>query len=134
MLGVGLVAAVVGAILAPFVVPFVFGDAYDDAVPVVQLMLFVLPFIYANNPLLAHVYTRGEERRVLVVTAVAAVLGTGLILLGQIIVGPEGAACGYVIRQALFTASLSAVAVMSHRKTGGTWEPFEPTSDAVFDE
>jgi O-antigen/teichoic acid export membrane protein len=134
MLGFGLVAAVVGAILAPFVIPFVFGDAYDDAVRVVQLMLFVLPFIYANNPLLAHVYARGEERRVLVLTAVSALLGTGLILFGQIVVGPEGAACGYVIRQALFTASLSVVAVMSHRKGGGSWETFEPPSDAVFDE
>lgn len=134
MFGIGAVASLVGVLLAPLVVPFVFGDQYDDAVIVVQVMLLVLPFIYANSPLLAHVYTRGKERRVLALTAVSAVVGTGLILIGQIVIGPEGAAGGYVVRQAFFTASLSAVAFLARRDGGAARDAFDPPPDAVLDE
>ena len=38
MMIVGLAAAIAGAFMCPYVVPAVFGDGYEEAVPVVQLM------------------------------------------------------------------------------------------------
>jgi O-antigen/teichoic acid export membrane protein len=120
MMVLGLVGAIIGAIAAPAVVPAVFGSSYEDAVPVVQLMLFAIPFVYASSPLLVHLYTSGKERKVFAATLAASVLGTAAILVGQVLGGASGAAAGYVLRQALFTLALSGIAVLhTPRSVGG---------------
>jgi PST family polysaccharide transporter/lipopolysaccharide exporter len=112
MLIVGTLAAVTGFVLAPIIVPGIFGEEYRPAVSVVRIMVFVLPFLYASNPLLARLYTSGKERRVFFVTLFASILGTVFILIGQSTVGAVGAAVGYVLRHVLFTASLGALMLL----------------------
>ena len=83
MMLVGFGAAVAGIFLAPFAVPALFGSDYRAAVPVVQIMLFVIPFVYASTPLLVQLYTSGNERKVLGATLLASLVGTTAILVGQ---------------------------------------------------
>ena len=106
----GVLLAGVGAMLAPTLVPTVFGAAYEDAVGVVQLMLVALPFVFASNALLVRLYSLRRERAVLGVTLVAALFGTSGVVLGQLAIGPVGAAGGYVLRQVLFTTALAVTA------------------------
>jgi len=103
---VGLALAVVGALLAPVLIPWIFGQQYRDSIHVVQVMLFVLPFIYASNALLTHLYLEGREHTVLRVTIAASLLGTVAIVAGQLISGPAVAATGLVLRQATIFAAL----------------------------
>ena len=110
MLLVGFAAAVAGALLAPAVVPLVFGAQYERGVPAIQLMLFVIPFVYASNPLLVQLYTSGKERKLLGPTLLVALVGTAAIVVGQISFGVVGAAAGYVLRAALFMLALSVMA------------------------
>ncbi len=115
MMLVGFAAAVAGIFLAPFAVPALFGSDYRAAVPVVQIMLFVIPFVYASTPLLVQLYTSGNERKVLGATLLASLVGTTAILVGQASVGATGAAAGSVVRQALFTATLGGIAFAQTR-------------------
>jgi O-antigen/teichoic acid export membrane protein len=104
----GLIIAAVGIVVSPPLVPAIFGEEFQDAVPVVQVMLLVIPFVFASNPLLTHLYTTRRERRGLTVAlAVVSLVGTGAIIVGQLLIGPVAAAGGYVLRQALFVASLT---------------------------
>lgn len=112
MLFVGFAAAVAGAVLAPFVVPVVFGSSYEGAIPAVQLMLFVIPFVYASTPLLVQLYTSGKERKLLGPTLLVSLLGTAAVLVGQVSFGVVGAAAGYVLRQALFTVALGVISLV----------------------
>jgi O-antigen/teichoic acid export membrane protein len=109
MMALGGTAAIIGMVLAPVVVPLVFGHQYSDAVVVVQLMLFILPFVYGSNPILTYTYARGGERQVQLVTFIASLLGTAAIIGGILIFGVVGAAAGYVLRQLLFTITLGGV-------------------------
>jgi O-antigen/teichoic acid export membrane protein len=109
VLGLGLLGAAVAGIgitAAPTLVPVVFGSDYSSAVHVVQVMLLATPFVFGANPLLAHLYTERLERRTLGLTlGVVSLFGTGAIVLGQVLVGPTGAAGGYALRAMLsFTA------------------------------
>jgi O-antigen/teichoic acid export membrane protein len=115
MLVVGSAIALAGVVLAPVAVPAIFGQKYSSAVPVVRLMVLVVPFVYASNPLLAQLYTSGKERQVFAATLVASLLGTGAVVAGQVSEGPTGAAVGYVLRQALFTVALGFVALRGFR-------------------
>jgi O-antigen/teichoic acid export membrane protein len=104
----GSVIGVVGIVLSPWLVPAVFGSDYSHAVRVVQVMLVAIPFIFAANPLLAHVYTaRLEHRRLGLGLGGVSFLGTGAVVAGQTLVGPVGAACGYVARSILVLALLA---------------------------
>jgi O-antigen/teichoic acid export membrane protein len=123
MLVTGSVVALMGVLLAPIVVPAAFGHQYANAVAVIQLMVFVVPFVYASNPLLAHLYTSGKEREVLVATITVSLLGTGVVIGGQVSIGPTGAAVGYVLRQALFTLTLSGVTIRAARRQRRTEAP-----------
>jgi O-antigen/teichoic acid export membrane protein len=125
MAALGLVATIVGAALAPVLVPQLFGQLYVDAVRVVQVMLLVVPFVYASSSLLTRLFTSGREREVLVVTVVASLVGTGVIVAGQLLIGPAGAAAGYVLRQALFTLTLGGMVLFESR----AWRP---TEDALM--
>ena len=107
---VGMVLAIGGVLLAPTMIPLLFGKAYEPAVAVTQIMILSIPFIYGNNVLLTQLYTSGRERNVLGATIGTSVLGTVAIIVGQLTVGPTGAASGYLIRQVLFLAGLIAVA------------------------
>lgn len=103
----GLALAGIAVFLAPALVPLLFGETYRPAIPVVQVMLLALPFVYASNPLIAQVYsTRREGRRLMLALAAVSVAGTGAVVAGQALVGPIAAAGGYVLRQALFVAAL----------------------------
>jgi O-antigen/teichoic acid export membrane protein len=115
---IGLVIAAVGIAASPLLVPAIFGDEFRDAVPVVQIMLLVIPFIFASNPLLTHLYTSRRERRGLTVAlAVCAFAGTGAIIVGQLLIGPLAAAGGYVLRQALFVGSLTVAGLAARPST-----------------
>jgi O-antigen/teichoic acid export membrane protein len=109
----GAVLAGVGAILAPTLVPIIFGAAYEDAIGVVQLMLMALPFVFASNALLVRLYSLRRERAVLGVTLVASLVGTGALVLGQLAIGPSGAAGGYLLRQVLFTTALTVTGLVA---------------------
>jgi O-antigen/teichoic acid export membrane protein len=103
----GLIGAI-GIVLAPRLVPLVFGSDYTHAVRVVQVMLVTVPFVFAANPLLAHLYTSRLEQRALGLgLGGVSCLGTAAIVLGQVVAGPVGAACGYVARSMLFVAVLA---------------------------
>jgi O-antigen/teichoic acid export membrane protein len=105
---IGSVIGAVGIVLSPRLVPIVFGSDYSHAVHVVQVMLVAIPFIFAANPLLAHVYTaRLEHRRLGLSLGGVSFLGTGAVVAGQLLVGPAGAACGYVARAVLVLALLA---------------------------
>src|ERR687888_913263 len=104
----GSVIGAVGIVLSPRLVPIVFGSDYSHAVHTVQVMLVAIPFFFAANPLLAHVYTaRIENRRLGLGLGSVSFLGTGAVVAGQLLVGPVGAACGYVARSVLVLALLA---------------------------
>jgi O-antigen/teichoic acid export membrane protein len=128
--------AIVGAACAPFIVPILFGNEYRPAVGVVQVMLFVIPFIYGNGPLQAQLYSIGREGRVLVAIIGASCVGTAAVVLGQLAFGPVGAAGGYVLRQILFFLAFSAVALVPvwvRRDAGGAVREVPVRSLAVGD-
>lgn len=127
----GVVAAAIGVFVAPFVVPLLFGSAFRPAVPVVQLMILVVPFVFVSNPLLVHLYAAGrEDRRLTIVLALVAVVGTGVIVSGQLLIGTTAAAGGYVLRQALFVAVL-AIAVFARAGDHLADEPVVAISSAT---
>lgn len=116
---IGGVIAAVGILLAPSIVPFVFGSAFEPAIPVVQVMLVAIPFIFAANPLLAHLYTaRLEHRGLGVRLGGISLLGTVAVVMGQVIIGPVGAAAGYAGRTVLFLATLVLASVKSSHSVG----------------
>jgi len=119
LVGVGLAA--LGIVLAPFLIPLLFGEAYDDAVPVVQVMLLVVPIVYATSPLLVIAYTHGRERTLLLPILCLSLAGTVAIVAGQLAGGPTLAAAGYVARSALFLVVVGSVALVAwreHTRTG----------------
>jgi O-antigen/teichoic acid export membrane protein len=112
----GLVLAVIGILLSPTLVPLLFGDQYEKAVGVVQITLLVLPFVFASNPLLAHLYVDGREHLVVRVTVIVSLFGTVLIVAGQLLGGPQLAAVGLVLRQVLILAVLVGIEVGTSRE------------------
>jgi O-antigen/teichoic acid export membrane protein len=104
----GAVIAAIGIVLSPRLVPLVFGSNYSPAIRVVQVMLLTIPFVFAANPLLTHVYTARLEHRTLGLgLGAVSCTGTVLIVAGQTLVGPVGAAGGCVVRSALFAGVLA---------------------------
>jgi O-antigen/teichoic acid export membrane protein len=119
--------AVIGIGLAPRLVPFVVGPEYEPAVPVVQMMFVAIPFIFAANPLLAHLYTaRLEHRGLGIRLAGVSCLGTGAVVIGQILIGPVGAAAGFTGRMMLFLATL----VVASKRPGAT-EGFASSREGI---
>jgi O-antigen/teichoic acid export membrane protein len=122
--GAGALLAIVGIAFAPILVPLIFGNAYDEAVDVVRMMLLAIPFVYGSNVMLAQLYTWGRERSILVVTLGISAIGTLAIVAGQLAVGSTGAAAGYVLRQVLFLVGLGTIAAIpfwvqeDHRNRG----------------
>jgi O-antigen/teichoic acid export membrane protein len=112
MLLLGCLATLIGVILAPWAVPTVFGESYEGAVVPVQLMLMALPFVYASNVLVVHLYTLGRERRMLVGVLLASIIGTLCLIVGFVLADASGAAAGYVTRQVLFTVTLGTLALL----------------------
>jgi O-antigen/teichoic acid export membrane protein len=105
---VGAIIAAMAIVLSPPLVPIVFGAEYTPAIGVVQVMFLTIPFIFAGNALLAHVYSARLEQRALGLgLGGIACFGTGAIVAGQILVGPVGAAAGYLLRNILFTVALA---------------------------
>ena len=118
----GFAVAISGALLAPMLVPWIFGEQYRSSIAVVQVMLFVLPFVYASNPLLAHLYIAGREHTVLRLTIIASLLGTVAIVAGQLISGPVLASAGLVLRQVVILAALVTLQIggaRAHRAPAG---------------
>ncbi len=123
----GCLVGVIGIMLAPKLIPVLFGTSYRDAIPVVQIMLVTVPFVFAANPLLAHLYTaRREHRRLGIGLAGVAFLGTGAIVLGQTVIGPTGAAAGSVTRSILFVGAL-AIAVKFSAAVSKAISPIDGT-------
>jgi O-antigen/teichoic acid export membrane protein len=130
--GVGTLLAICGVLLAPTMIPLLFGEAYEPAVAVTQIMILATPFIYGNNILLAQLYTSGRERSVLGATIGTSIFGTVAIVVGQLSLGPTGAAGGYVARQLLFLIGLIALAFAPIARTrGGRAEDDVPTEPVM---
>ena len=108
---VGAVLAAAGILLAPVLIPLVFGSSYDGAVPVTQVMLLVVPIVYATSSLLVIAYSHGRERSFPVPFLLISLSGTAAIVAGQALGGATLAAVGYVGRSA---AIFVVVAVVSH--------------------
>jgi O-antigen/teichoic acid export membrane protein len=96
-------------------VPLVFGDEYEEAVPVVQVMLLGIPFVYATGPLLVIAYSHRRERSLLIPVLGISVVGTLAIVLGQAAGGAVLAGAGVVVRFALLFAAVTAVAFVAWR-------------------
>jgi O-antigen/teichoic acid export membrane protein len=92
-------------------IPLLFGDAYSEAVPVAQVMLLVVPIVYATGPLLVIAYSHGRERSFLVPFLLISLGGTVAIVAGQAVGGATLAAAGYVGRSA---SILVVVGVVTH--------------------
>jgi len=114
----GAALAVLGILLAPVLVPLLFGHDYQDAVPVTQVMLLVVPVVYATSPLLVIAYSHGRERSLLVPIVVLSLAGTLAIVAGQAAGGATLAAAGYVARSLLFLVVIGAVAFVAWRREG----------------
>ena len=113
---IGAALAAGGVAVAPLLVPALFGEEFTVAVRTVQVMLLVLPFTFFSNGLVAWLYSKGLERRVLVVTVTSGLAGTAAIVAGQLFVGPTGAGLGYLLRQGLFAAALAGLAISVERE------------------
>jgi len=105
MSGIGALAAGIGIMLAPFAVPLLFGDEYRPAVGAIQIMMLAIPAIFACNTLVPFLYTRGHEHDVVRWVLLPSGLGTCLVVVGEIVVGPNGASLGLVGRYLLITVS-----------------------------
>jgi O-antigen/teichoic acid export membrane protein len=116
----GLALALIGVVLSPIVVPLLFGSAYDDAVPVTQIMLLVAPIVYATSPLLVSAYSYGAERRLVVPAIAIALFGSAAILAGQWLAGPKGAAAGLLLRSLLFLFFVGSVALSASNDVGAS--------------
>src|SRR5919204_3799530 len=128
----GSVIGAMGIVLAPRLVPVVFGSEYSHAIHTVQVMLLAIPFVFAANPLLAHVYTaRLEHRRLGLGLGFVSFLGTGAVVAGQALVGSVGAAGGYVARQAAIIAVL-ALAGSAHGSASRFLRSPRPTRQQAF--
>jgi O-antigen/teichoic acid export membrane protein len=110
----GLAAALVGIVLAPVVIPLLFGAEYDEAVPVAQVMLLVLPLIYATSPLLASAYSSGAERTLVIPALVLSLIGSCAIIVGGLVAGARGAGAGILVRSMLFLLFIGFVAHSQH--------------------
>jgi O-antigen/teichoic acid export membrane protein len=116
---VGLSLVVPAIILSPMVVPALFGDAYSSAVPVVQIMLIGIPLSYASAILMVGLFSLGRERVMIIVLTPTLLLGSALVVVGQLTVGVEGAAAGYSFRFALQFIALFLVMRRVIRTLGG---------------
>ena len=115
----GAAFAGLGAALAPTVIPALFGPKYQESIRITQVMLIALPFMFASNALIPGLYSSGRERRLFVVTAPAALLGTIGVLVGQLVFGVTGAATAFVGRQVLYAAVLLALSTSRRVAAGG---------------
>jgi O-antigen/teichoic acid export membrane protein len=106
---VGLLLTVPAIILSPMLIPALFGDAYSDAVPVVQIMLIGIPLTYASAILMVGLFSLGRERTVIVALIPTLLVGSVAVVVGQLTVGVQGAAAGYAFRFALALAALLLV-------------------------
>jgi O-antigen/teichoic acid export membrane protein len=113
---VGVVVAGVGIALAPVLVPLLFGDVYEDAVPVVQVMLLSVPIVFTTSPLLVIAYSHRKERSLLVPMLGVSLVGTVAIVLGEAAGGAVFAGAGYVARFALFLVVVASVSFMAWRE------------------
>lgn len=112
----GLALAGVAIVLAPFLIPWLFGAAYEDAVPVAQVMLLMLPLVYAASPLLVVAYSYGWERSLQLPVLVLSLAGTVAIVIGQAAGGATFAAVGFVARSALFLLVIGTVSFIAWRR------------------
>jgi O-antigen/teichoic acid export membrane protein len=112
-------------VVAPFLVPLVFGSDYEEAIPVVQVMLLGIPFVYATAPLLVIAYSHRRERSLLLPVLGISVIGTLAIVVGQALGGAVAAGAGVVVRFALLFVAIAAVSLVAWRghmrqSAGGT--------------
>lgn len=118
----GLALAGAGALLAPVLIPGLFGNAYRESVPVAQIMLLALPFVFASSTLLVVAYSHGRERSLLAPVVGISLAGTAAIALGQVLGGPSLAAGGFVLRQVLFLTAIGIIALRILRRVSADGE------------
>jgi O-antigen/teichoic acid export membrane protein len=131
----GSAIAAVAIALAPTLVPLIFGDKYEDSVTTVQIMLGVLPFVFAGGALVATLYSLRRELRVAVTAGPAVVVGLIAVIAGQLAFGPEGAAAGYLARQILIVVGLTIQLLWVLRIPGALdLEPDVDTEQLIVEE
>jgi O-antigen/teichoic acid export membrane protein len=130
---VGLSLVVPAIILSPTVVPPLFGDAYSSAVPVVQIMLIGIPLSYASAILMVGLFSLGRERAVIVTLTPTLLVGSAVVVVGQLTVGVQGAAAGYALR---FAMQLTALLIVMRRvsRTLDGEGPADPDGQAFLGE
>jgi O-antigen/teichoic acid export membrane protein len=116
---VGLSLVVPAIILSPVVIPVLFGEAYSSAVPVVQIMLIGIPLCYATAILMVGLFSLGRERAVIVALIPTLLVGSVVVVAGQLTVGVQGAAAGYAVRFLLALTALLLVMRRVSRELGG---------------
>lgn len=124
----GAVLAAIGFVLAPFLIPLLFGDSYREAVAVSQVMLLVVPIVYATSPLLVIAYSHGRERSFLAPFVILSLGGTLAIVAGQVAGGATLAAVGYVARSGLFLVVVGSVAFVAWRRHLETSPPVDASA------
>lgn len=107
MLTTGAVLAVAVAFASPLLVPLVFGDGYDAAVPVVQVMALIIPLIVANAALAGQwLIPHGLDRSLTLSVVAGAVVHIGLAVALITPYGAHGMAWAAVGGQATVLAGL----------------------------
>ncbi|MGA8363656.1 MAG: oligosaccharide flippase family protein [Solirubrobacteraceae bacterium] len=112
----GVAAGAIGLVLAPWAVPFLFGDKYTVAVGPVQIMLLAIPPLFFASPIVPMLYTRGRETDALRCLVIPAIIGTVLVVIGQIRFGTTGASAGYAARYFLQALMFIVVVSLSKRR------------------
>jgi O-antigen/teichoic acid export membrane protein len=105
MTGIGALAAAVAILLTPILVPPLFGAHYRPAIGSIQVMMLAIPPIFASNAIMPFLYNHGHEHDILRWVLPPSLLGTALVLLGEIAIGPVGASLGLMARFVLITLS-----------------------------
>jgi O-antigen/teichoic acid export membrane protein len=119
MFVIGVILAAPAIILAPWAIPGLFGGGFRDAVEPVQLMLLATPMIYASSVLMTGLFSLGRERLVLTLMLTCTLSGTLLVVLGQLLVGVNGAASGYTLRFVGMLAALLIASSLTERASPG---------------
>ena len=100
---VALPAAIGGCILAPQAIDLIFGDEYMAAAPVLQLLIWAIPFAQLREAPVAALVSHAREDRMLHLNAMGTVLSIGMNLVLIPRYGMIGAAASTVATEALRT-------------------------------
>jgi O-antigen/teichoic acid export membrane protein len=97
-------AVMLGVVLAPVAITWVFGSGYDDAIPVLQILMGFFLFTLLNSIYMATLIGAGREAVYTHNAAVGALLLVLMVVALTLLAGIEGAAFGVVAGEFLILA------------------------------